>query len=43
MKDVAALAGGSLKTVSRVINTEPAVSADRRSRVLAAIDRLDYR
>ncbi len=43
MKDVAALAGVSLKTVSRVINTEPAVSADRRSRVLAAIDRLDYR
>jgi LacI family transcriptional regulator len=43
MKDVAALAGVSLKTVSRVINTEPAVSDDRRSRVLAAIDRLDYR
>ena len=43
MKDVAALAGVSLKTVSRVINTEPAVSNQLRSRVLAAIDRLDYR
>ena len=43
MKDVAALAGVSLKTVSRVINTEPAVSNALRSRVLAAIDRLDYR
>lgn len=43
MREVAALAGVSLKTVSRVINTEPAVSADVRSRVLAAIDRLDYR
>jgi LacI family transcriptional regulator len=43
MREVAALAGVSLKTVSRVINTEPAVSADVRSRVLAAINRLDYR
>jgi LacI family transcriptional regulator len=43
MREVAALAGVSLKTVSRVINTEPAVSAAVRSRVLAAIDRLDYR
>jgi len=43
MREVAALAGVSLKTVSRVINTEPSVSADVRSRVLAAIDRLDYR
>jgi len=43
MREVAALAGVSLKTVSRVINTEPAVSADVRSRVLAAIERLEYR
>ena len=43
MREVAALAGVSLKTVSRVINTEPAVSADVRSRVQAAIERLDYR
>src|SRR5437016_7574869 len=43
MREVDALAGVSLKTVSRVINTEPAVSADVRSRVLAAIERLEYR
>ena len=43
MREVAALAGVSLKTVSRVINTEPSVSAEVRSRVLAAIGRLDYR
>ncbi|HVH65815.1 MAG TPA: LacI family DNA-binding transcriptional regulator, partial [Candidatus Acidoferrum sp.] len=43
MREVAALAGVSLKTVSRVINTEPAVSAEVRSRVLAAVDRLEYR
>lgn len=43
MREVAALAGVSLKTVSRVINTEPAVSDGVRTRVLAAIDRLDYR
>jgi LacI family transcriptional regulator len=43
MREVAALAGVSLKTVSRVINTEPAVSAEVRARVLAAIGRLDYR
>jgi LacI family transcriptional regulator len=43
MREVAALAQVSLKTVSRVINTEPAVSAEVRARVLAAVDRLDYR
>src|SRR3989442_3469061 len=43
MREVAALAGVSLKTVSPVINTEPAVSADRRARVLGGIERLDYR
>jgi LacI family transcriptional regulator len=43
MREVAALAGVSLKTVSRVINAEPAVSARLRSRVEAAIERLDYR
>jgi LacI family transcriptional regulator len=43
MRDVAALAGVSLKTVSRVINAEPAVSDDVRSRVNGAIQRLDYR
>ena len=43
MRDVAALAGVSLKTVSRVINAEPAVSTDVRGRVLRAIAQLDYR
>jgi LacI family transcriptional regulator len=43
MRDVAALAGVSLKTVSRVINAEPAVSSDLLARVQRAIDQLDYR
>jgi LacI family transcriptional regulator len=43
MRDVAALAGVSLKTVSRVINVEPAVSADLLARVERAIEQLDYR
>ena len=43
MREVAALAGVSLKTVSRVINAEPAVSSELASRVHAAIERLDYR
>jgi LacI family transcriptional regulator len=42
MRDVAALAGVSLKTVSRVINAEPAVSADLLTRVQRAIEQLDY-
>jgi LacI family transcriptional regulator len=43
IRDVAALAGVSLKTVSRVINREPAVSTKVRTRVHAAVDRLGYR
>jgi len=43
MREVAALAGVSLKTVSRVINAEPGVSAELATRVGAAIERLDYR
>lgn len=43
MRDVAALAGVSLKTVSRVVNDEPGVSPDVRARVAAAVQRLDYR
>ena len=43
MRDVAALAGVSLKTVSRVINAEPAVSPDLLARVERAIEQLDYR
>lgn len=43
MREVAALAGVSLKTVSRVVNDEPGVSPDVRERVAAAVQRLDYR
>ena len=43
MRDVATLAGVSLKTVSRVVNDEPGVSPDVRERVAAAVRRLDYR
>jgi len=43
MREVAALAGVSLKTVSRVINDEPSVSDDVRGRVHKAADQLDYR
>jgi DNA-binding LacI/PurR family transcriptional regulator len=41
--DVARLAGVSQKTVSRVFNDEPYVSADVRRRVLAAAEQLGYR
>ena len=43
MRDVARLAGVGLKTVSRVINSEPNVSADTVAKVLDAAARLDYR
>lgn len=43
MKDVARLAGVSVKTVSRVVNGEPGASAAVRQRVLNAAERLDYR
>lgn len=43
MRDVAALAGVSLKTVSRVINRESGVSAELIGRVQRAADQLDYR
>jgi LacI family transcriptional regulator len=43
MRDVAGLAGVSIKTVSRVVNAEGGVSASLASQVLAAVDRLDYR
>lgn len=42
MRDVAALAGVSLKTVSRVVNREGAVRDDTRHRVEEAIAQLDY-
>jgi len=43
MRDVAALAGVGIKTVSRVINDEPNVSAQTIARVRSAAERLDYR
>src|ERR1700674_658399 len=43
IRHVAALARVSLKTVSRVINREPGVSAELAARVSAAMEQLDYR
>lgn len=42
MRDVAALAGVSIKTVSRVVNDEPGVAEPVRERVQEAVTRLDY-
>jgi LacI family transcriptional regulator len=42
MRDVAALSGVSLKTVSRVVNGEPGVSDGVRERVSRAVTQLDY-
>lgn len=42
MRDVARLAGVSVKTVSNVVNDFPHVSAATRSRVMAAITELGY-
>lgn len=43
MRDVAALAGVALKTVSRVMNDVPTVDADLTRRVREAADKLGYR
>jgi LacI family transcriptional regulator len=43
MRDVGALAGVSLKTVSRVVNRDPTVSAEIVGRVNRAIELLGYR
>ena len=43
MKQVAALAGVSLSTVSRVVNDDPAVHADLAARVRRAVQVLGYR
>jgi len=43
MRDVAALAGVSIKSVSRVVNRETGVSDDLAERVEAAAHQLDYR
>ena len=42
IRDVAALARVSLKTVSRVSNGEPGVSAELHERVMRAIEQLNY-
>jgi LacI family transcriptional regulator, galactose operon repressor len=42
MLDVAALAGVALKTVSRVVNSEPGVSPELEARVRRAIEQLNY-
>ena len=42
MRDVAELAGVSVKTVSRVINDEPGVTDEVRKKVRAAVDDLGY-
>ncbi len=42
MKDVAALAGAGVKTVSRVINSEPNVTPAMAKRVWDAVRELDY-
>lgn len=42
MKDVAALAGVGVKTVSRVMNEEPNVSPETTARVRRAVAALDY-
>ena len=43
IKDVAAEAGVSVATVSRVLNGHPSVSEDARRRVTAAVTALGYR
>jgi LacI family transcriptional regulator len=43
MRDVAAIAGVSVKTVSRVVNQEAGVTPDLAERVAGAIRLLDYR
>ncbi|MFF0148919.1 LacI family transcriptional regulator [Amycolatopsis sulphurea] len=43
MSDVARLAGVSIKTVSRVVNDEPAVHPETAERVVAAIEQLGFR
>ena len=43
IEEVAELAQVSSKTVSRVLNDEPAVREGTRNRILKAIEKLDYR
>ncbi|CAN7189459.1 LacI family DNA-binding transcriptional regulator [Pseudoxanthomonas sp. LjRoot168] len=43
IEDVAAAAGVSMKTVSRVLNNEPNVREEMRQRVMKAVEKLQYR
>lgn len=43
IEDVAAEAGVSMKTVSRVLNNEPNVRDEMRARVMQAVEKLQYR
>ena len=43
IEDVAAAAGVSMKTVSRVLNNEPNVRDEMRQRVMAVVEKLQYR
>lgn len=43
IEDVAAAAGVSMKTVSRVLNNEPNVREQMRQRVMQAVEKLQYR
>lgn len=43
LKDVASVAGVSIKTVSNVVNDYPFISVETRSKVQAVIDELGYR
>lgn len=43
MKEVAAIAGVSIQTVSAIINGKPGISPETSARVNAAIQKLDYR
>jgi LacI family transcriptional regulator len=43
INDVAAMAGVSIKTVSRVLNREPHVRPELRERVMTAVESLHYR
>lgn len=42
IRDVAAMSGASIKTVSRVLNNEPNVRPEMRERVLQAAHKLNY-
>ncbi|MCQ97433.1 LacI family transcriptional regulator, partial [Listeria monocytogenes] len=42
IKEIAKLAGVSVTTVSRVLNNHPYVAEEKRARVQAVIDELDY-